>query len=114
MNSYEASNSRNGYHCAVKTYFDLRKFNSAYQGIELTGDTPRFDLTDRAMPIVIRNRPMKYIGTLTFIFFIYFTPIYKFAFLFIYVMPTISASTQPIGIDSHMPNTPILSKLERK
>ena len=30
VHSYEAGNSRNSYHCAVKTYFDLRKFNSAY------------------------------------------------------------------------------------
>lgn len=40
-------------------------------GIELTGDTPRLDLTDNAIPIVIINSPTKYIGILAFMFLIF-------------------------------------------
>jgi hypothetical protein len=42
-------------------------------GIELTGDTPRFDFTESAIPIVIIKRPIKYIGNLIFIFFKFIT-----------------------------------------
>ena len=42
-------------------------------GIELTGETPRFDFTETAIPIVIIKSPIKYIGSLIFIFFKFIT-----------------------------------------
>ena len=38
-------------------------------GIELTGDTPRLDFTDKAIPIVIAKSPIKYIVSLLIIVF---------------------------------------------
>lgn len=42
-------------------------------GIELTGDTPRFDFTDMETPSVIKNNPKKYAPSLIarFSFFIF-------------------------------------------
>lgn len=51
---------------SVKQNRCLAHFNAQTQvmvyGIELTGDTPRLDLTEMAMPMVMRKSLAKYMG----------------------------------------------------